>query len=67
MRVEEIDTYDERQAQIAKQAVRKTQTPLFRLQNALTGGQGAYLTTDEIVRKFVTQEAQHFELFNNVN
>ena len=38
-----------------------------RLQNALTGSYGATLTNDEIVRKFVTQEEQHFELFNTMN
>ena len=38
-----------------------------RLQNALTGSYGAILTNDEIVRKFVKQEEQHFELYNTMN
>ena len=52
---------------MAKKAVRKTQTPMQRLQNALTGIQGAKLTADEIVKKFVSQEEAHFEVFNNVS
>ena len=67
MRVEEIDDFDIQKTQIAKKAARKTQTPMQRLQNALTGTYGATLTNDEIVRKFVAQEEQHFELFNTMN
>ena len=39
-----------------------------RLQNALTGQQGGVnLSTNEMVRKFVAQEEQHFSLFNTVS
>jgi len=41
---------------MAKKAARKTQTPLQRLQNALLGMQGTTLSTEEIVKKFVSQE-----------
>ena len=67
MRVEEIDDYDTQKMQLAKKEARKTQTPLQRLQNALLGTPGANLSTEEIVTKFVSQEEQHFELFNIVS
>ena len=60
MRVEEFDEFDTQKAAIAKKAIRKTQTPLQRVQNALTGTIGGSLTTDEIVSKFVAQEEAHF-------
>jgi len=67
MRVEEIDDYDTQKMQLAKKEARKTQTPLQRLQNALLGTPGANLSIEEIVTKFVSQEEQHFELFNIVS
>ena len=67
MRVEEFDEFDTQKAAVAKMAVRKTQTPLQRIQNALTGTIGAKLTADEIVTKFVAQEDAHFQLFNTVS
>ena len=67
-KVEEIDGFDSQEAYIAKKAVRKSQTPMQRLQNALTGQQGGVnLSTNEMVRKFVAQEEQHFSLFNTVS
>jgi len=56
MRVEEFDELDVQKTQIARKTARKNQTPLVRLQNAITGIQGAQLTDDEIVQKFVTKE-----------
>ena len=56
MRVEEFDELDVQKTQIARKTARKNQTPLVRLQNAITGIQGAQLTDDEIFQKFVTKE-----------